>query len=296
MKPTSFSNKKAVELSFSKVILLLLLGVVIILSFNFLLKSSSEITGNISSLSLLSMKQDCDIGLSTCSFKNCDREICESVDKEEWDAWIKYQDTCKDKIGDDRDKFDCHDSILSKLENNMNEPTQYVVSDEQYISFKNKVSSNTDSASLVNLPINKYRELSKEDLDNFFDLKKHPELKKLSSTFIESAKENNIDPYYLVSHFALETGWGTSRIWKEKYNGFGISAYDDSPYTSALEFKSEEEGIAAGAKWIAGNYLHAANDDYRKSKTLAEMNRYYATDKEWQYKIAYNMDSLNSVG
>ena len=109
--------------------------------------------------------------------------------------------------------------------------------------------------------------------------------------FIEAAKQSGLDPRYIIAHAALESGWGTSKIAKDKNNYFGIGAFDSSPYASAYKFGSGlAAGIIGGANWIAKNYY---NGKYGQ-KTLRKMRwnngvHQYATDTGWDTKIAQIM-------
>lgn len=106
--------------------------------------------------------------------------------------------------------------------------------------------------------------------------------------FIQAAQESGLDPRYILAHAAVESGWGKSNIAKNKNNYFGIGAFDSSPYSSAYTFDSGlAAGIIEGAKWIAENYY---NGSYGQT-TLRKMrwnngNHQYATDPEWDTKIA----------
>lgn len=106
--------------------------------------------------------------------------------------------------------------------------------------------------------------------------------------FIQAANESGLDPRYILAHAALESGWGTSRIARDKNNYFGIGAFDSSPYQSAHTFNAGlAAGIIGGAKWISEHYY---NGKYNQ-KTLYSMRwnnnvHQYATDTEWDTKIA----------
>jgi hypothetical protein len=136
-----------------------------------------------------------------------------------------------------------------------------------------------------------FRILSEENLSSFFVSKNHGELEEFSSVLINSAKQNNLDPYYVVAHFIHETGWGSSRIWNDKNNPFGIGAFDDSPFQNAYQYESKQKGIEEGVQWIKNNYL-SDNAKY-SSNNLKEMNENYATDSEWANKIVNLMNDLN---
>lgn len=106
--------------------------------------------------------------------------------------------------------------------------------------------------------------------------------------FFQAGKDSGLNPVYLVAHAAHETGWGTSRIAREKFNFYGIAAYDWDPRNSATKWSAADTGIIEGAKWIR-TYFYDANP---KQNTLYKM-RYsssgkhnYATDTLWPNKIA----------
>ena len=106
--------------------------------------------------------------------------------------------------------------------------------------------------------------------------------------FIDAANKTGLDPRYILAHAALESGWGTSKISKDKNNYFGIGAFDSSPYKSAYSFGAGiAAGIIGGASWIRKNYYDASYGQ----KTLYKMRNnngvhQYATDPEWHTKIA----------
>lgn len=118
----------------------------------------------------------------------------------------------------------------------------------------------------------------------------------MGEVFYKAGMESGYDPRYVLAHAALETGWGTSQILRDKYNSFGIAAYDDTPYQSAYDYESIEAGIIEGAAWIYKNYYGAGQKtlyDMRHDPTGQGHN--YATDPEWHVKIAANMKAINKA-
>lgn len=109
--------------------------------------------------------------------------------------------------------------------------------------------------------------------------------------FVDAANATGLDPRYIVAHAALESGWGTSRICKEKNNYFGIGAFDSSPYSSAYSFNSGlAAGIIEGVKWIKTNYYDRGQRSLYKMRHNDGTHQ-YATDPEWDIKIAKIMAS-----
>lgn len=82
--------------------------------------------------------------------------------------------------------------------------------------------------------------------------------------FLEASAQADLDPRYLVAHAANETGWGTSRICKDKNNYFGIGAFNHDPYNKAYTFDSAKSGIIEGAKWISRNYTQKGQNTLNK--------------------------------
>ena len=116
------------------------------------------------------------------------------------------------------------------------------------------------------------------------------------ATFKAAEQRYGVNALYLVAHSALESAWGRSKIAKDKNNFFGISAYDDTPYTSATKFDDVDSGIMGAARWINSKYLHnsgyPANGAYLGNKASG-MNVNYATAPYWGESIASIMFSAN---
>ena len=116
------------------------------------------------------------------------------------------------------------------------------------------------------------------------------------ATFKAAEQRYGVNALYLVAHSALESAWGRSKIAKDKNNFFGISAYDDSPYTSATKFDNVDSGILGAARWINSRYLHnsgyPANGAYLGNKA-GGMNVNYATAPYWGESIASIMFNTN---
>jgi beta-N-acetylglucosaminidase len=104
----------------------------------------------------------------------------------------------------------------------------------------------------------------------------------------------DISPLYIAAHVAWETGWGISRIFRDKNHAFGYGTFDRCPYDCALSFDSvQDSGVFAMGK-VNAKYLTPGGKFYNGSK-LAGMNVRYATDQNWKYGIAGIMNSLLDV-
>lgn len=121
--------------------------------------------------------------------------------------------------------------------------------------------------------------------------------------FLNAAKEYGINPIYLASHAAEESGWGRSAITTvynktTYYNFFGIGAYDNSAAASgsALAVKegwdSVDRAIYGGAAWIARHYFHYAECQdtlYEMKWNACDLSHQYAMDTDWADNISQIM-------
>ncbi|MBU3091668.1 glucosaminidase domain-containing protein [Clostridium sp. CM028] len=139
--------------------------------------------------------------------------------------------------------------------------------------------------------------------------------------FLNSAKTNNINPIYLISHAILETGNGTSALAtgilvtsvdgkavtpRVSYNLFGIGAYDSNAnkYGSEYAYKqgwfTQEQAINGGAYFISEGYINNASTN---QNTLYKMRwnpaspgtHQYATDVKWAYNQISNIKKLTEL-
>ncbi|QST02960.1 glucosaminidase domain-containing protein (plasmid) [Pontibacillus sp. ALD_SL1] len=108
-------------------------------------------------------------------------------------------------------------------------------------------------------------------------------------SFKKAEEEYGINALYLMSHAALETGWGKSDIATDKNNLFGFKAYDWDPYNNAAPFANFEDSILYVAKYVKENYL-TEGGIYYHGPHLKGMNTRYATDPLWSDKIASIMN------
>lgn len=109
--------------------------------------------------------------------------------------------------------------------------------------------------------------------------------------FVNAAKKENINPYFLLSLAIHESAWGTSKIAIDKNNYFGIGAVDSDPYNSATKYASPEDGIRGGAQFMQ-SYLQPSIFKYgggMLGNKKAGMNVWYSSDPYWGEKAAARM-------
>jgi beta-N-acetylglucosaminidase len=100
----------------------------------------------------------------------------------------------------------------------------------------------------------------------------------------DASNRYKLNKVYILAHAILESGWGRSKIAREKNNLFGFRAYDSDPYGNAMSFKSYIDCINVVMKHVYDNYL-TPGGKYYNGATLGGMNKKYASDKEWSNKI-----------
>ena len=115
-------------------------------------------------------------------------------------------------------------------------------------------------------------------------------------------KQYNINGIFIAAIGIHESGWGTSRIAKNKNNLFGYRAYDSSPYNSASTFETYAEGIDFIARMLVKYYLNpkgtaisngeTAVGTYYNGNTVSAVNKKYATDTGWAEKVYNYMEYL----
>ena len=115
-------------------------------------------------------------------------------------------------------------------------------------------------------------------------------------------KQYNINGVFVAAVGIHESGWGTSKISKEKYNLFGYGAYDRSPYNSAYDFSDYSESIDLIARVFVKYYINpagtsiyggeVASGKYYNGSTLSGVNTRYATDKNWANAVYKHMEYL----
>lgn len=170
---------------------------------------------------------------------------------------------------------------IEDLENKSQQQSEKLANLEKIIAESKPYDANNYSrGALENKPLNKYAVISVDELNQWI-LERAPEGSPFigkAEIFLEAAKESGLDPKYIIAHAGLESAWGTSPIAEDKYNFFGISAYNHDPYNSAKSFESFKQGIIEGAKWIKRNYTDKGQDTLSKMIYGNKNNVYCVND------------------
>lgn len=115
-----------------------------------------------------------------------------------------------------------------------------------------------------------------EDIDWFLW---DTELVGLGHAYAKSEALHDINAVYLMAITILESGYGTSRLAKDKNNISGFSAYDKNPYEDAKYFETKDDCVLITAELLNVNYVN------RGSMSIEDINKRYASDSEWSWKV-----------
>lgn len=109
--------------------------------------------------------------------------------------------------------------------------------------------------------------------------------------FYYAEKQYNINGLFVAAVGIHESKWGTSKISLDKKNLFGYGASDSNPYANAKNFTTYAEGIDLVSRVFVKYYINSpgtkiydgevATGKYYNGSTLVDVNKRYATDKNW---------------
>ncbi|WP_193708449.1 N-acetylglucosaminidase [Alkalibaculum sporogenes] len=118
--------------------------------------------------------------------------------------------------------------------------------------------------------------------------------------FIKAQEDYGVNAAMLLAFAVHESGYGTSKIAREKNNVFGVNATDSNPHGNASTYNSVESAIYNQAEYqISRGYADANTDGRYFGVNLGNkkvgLNVKYASDPYWGEKIAghiYRMDKF----
>ena len=137
----------------------------------------------------------------------------------------------------------------------------------------------------VNTNINSLSGMTLADIA--FLLEDYPALQEIRESVLLFEKKYGVNAYFILGVASQESGYGTSPLAARKNNLFGIGAFDDDSFESALAFASKSESVDYFCMLIAG---------YRENKktTPAAINERYASDPLWAGKVVFLMNHFSS--
>ncbi len=97
----------------------------------------------------------------------------------------------------------------------------------------------------------------------------------IGGALVDAETATGISALVLAGIVALETGWGSSRLARDKNNLAGLGAFDGREYSAGIAFGSREESILFLARLLRD-----------RPGTLTEIGEWYASDPAWVGKVA----------
>lgn len=101
----------------------------------------------------------------------------------------------------------------------------------------------------------------------------------LGEAYVNAENQSGVNAVFIVAITVLESGWGESRLAKEKFNVSGFTAYDSNPYHFATSFDSLDECIMVTGETLRETYV--LND----LTSVYNIGHVYASDEQWASKI-----------
>ncbi|RLQ96831.1 S-layer homology domain-containing protein [Falsibacillus albus] len=140
------------------------------------------------------------------------------------------------------------------------------------------------------LPIRTTTTYTADQLNQYVDsVKADSPLKTQGAAFKKAEEMYHINALFLLANAIHESNFGLSSIAQDKFNLFGIRAYDGDAYNSAQTFKSFEECILYQAERLSSKYVNP-NGGYDNGAVSGNksvgLNVKYASDPYWGQKIA----------
>ncbi len=117
----------------------------------------------------------------------------------------------------------------------------------------------------------------------------------IGEALVEAERETGINALVLAGIIAHETGWGTSRLARDKHNLAGLGAYDGQEYSAGITFDSRAGSIMFLAQLLATHYAPSGKH-YGGSHDLSGIGVNYASDPAWAEKVAGCMKVIMEAG
>lgn len=106
----------------------------------------------------------------------------------------------------------------------------------------------------------------------------------LGYSFWLTEQETDVNAVFLIGLTSLESAYNTSNFARERNNVSGFMAFDHSVNESTLYFKSVSQCIMTTGKALSRDYL-SVDGRYYRGESTADINKFYASDPNWHWKI-----------
>lgn len=117
------------------------------------------------------------------------------------------------------------------------------------------------------------------------------ELAGLGEALIAAEAATGVSALVLAAICAHESGWGSSRLARDKNNLAGLGAYPGEEYSAGISFASRDGCVMFLARLLATHYAPGGKY-YGGSYDLVGIGRSYAGDQGWAEKVAGCMERI----
>ena len=121
------------------------------------------------------------------------------------------------------------------------------------------------------------------------------ELAGIGEALVAAEEDTGINALVLAGICAHESGWGASRLAKDKCNLAGLGAYPGAEYSAGITFGSRAGSVMFLAELLAVKYA-PGGCYFGGSFDLAGVGVRYATDPGWARKVAGCVRSIAERG
>jgi beta-N-acetylglucosaminidase len=120
--------------------------------------------------------------------------------------------------------------------------------------------------------------ITEEELNQIFDLKGKPQMKKLSNAFIDSEKQYGINAFTLVAIVAQESAWAK----EPGGNGSNFTGYciHYGVESKGSQFSGGYYNILETARLLKEDYINPNGKYYCGGKSIYDINKYYCLTKD----------------
>lgn len=117
----------------------------------------------------------------------------------------------------------------------------------------------------------------------------------IGEALVAAEEDTGINALVLAAICAHESGWGSSRLARDKHNLAGLGAYDGQEYSAGIRFDSRAASVMFLAELLAVKYA-PGGCYFGGSFDLAGVGVRYATDPGWARKVAGCVRSIAERG
>lgn len=117
----------------------------------------------------------------------------------------------------------------------------------------------------------------------------------LGEALVAAENDTGVSALVLAAICAHESGWGSSRLARDKCNLAGLGAYPGEGYSAGISFASRDGCVLYLARLLATHYAPGGRH-FGGSYDLAGIGRSYATDPRWAEKVAACVETIAERG